>query len=103
LRRFERGDIKKASEMPSEREKMESWSSTQLFDSLSNSEPGTLSYNRALAEVRRRGMETDQKSADAAMDAAKSSRLSARYALVAAVVAVISLVVSIVSYLRPPH
>ena len=90
--------------MPSEREKMEGWTKRQVFDSLSNSEPGTPTHTRALAEIRRRSMEVDQasleaqqKSADAAADAAKSSRLSARYALGAAIVAAISLVVSIIS------
>ena len=90
--------------MPSEREKMEGWTNTQLFDSLSNSEPGLPAHTRAMAEVRRRSMEIDQasleaqqKSADAAADAAKSSRLSARCAIGAAIVTVISVAVSIIS------
>ena len=90
--------------MPSEREKMEGWTKRQVFDSLSNSEPGTPTHTRAVAEIRRRSMEVDQasleaqqKSADAAADAAKSSRLSARYALGAAIVDAISLVASIIS------
>jgi hypothetical protein len=91
--------------MPSEREKMESWSSTQLFDSLSNSEPGTPAHTRAMAEIRRRGMEIDrasltaqQESAAAAMASATSSRWSARYALGAGIISAISLLVSLTSY-----
>jgi hypothetical protein len=86
--------------MPSEREKMEGWTKRQVFDSLSNSEPGTPTHTRAVAEIRRRSMEVDQASLEAqqkSADAAKSSRLSARYALGAAIVAAISLVASIIS------
>ena len=81
---------------------MESWSLTQVLDTLSNSVPATLAHTRAMAELVRRAMEVDQaslkaqqKSADAAADAAKSSRSSARGAWVAVVVSALSLIVSI--------
>ncbi len=90
--------------MPSEREKMESWPLKAVFDSLSNSEPGTIAHTRAMAEIQRRSMEVErsafeaqQKAANAASDAAKSARLSARYGLGALVLAAISIIVSIVS------
>ena len=93
--------------MPSEREKMESWTVKQVFDSKSNSQPGTLSYTRAEAEIQRRLMETDraaleaqQKAASAASDAAQSARLSARWTIVAAIISAVSLIASIASFFR---
>src|SRR5260370_25789805 len=93
--------------MPSEREKMESWSARQIFGSMSNSEPGTASHTRAMAEIQRRTMETEQasleaqqKSADAALDAAKSARLSVHYALGALALAAVSIIVVSVSILH---
>jgi hypothetical protein len=90
--------------MPSERENMESWSSRQVFDSLSNSQPGSVTHTRAAAEIERREMEAaqaslkaQQESAVAASEAAKSARLSARYALGALIVAAASFVAVVVS------
>jgi hypothetical protein len=82
--------------MPSELEKMKSWTSQQVFDSLSNSELGTPTHVRATAEIQRRSMEIEQSSLEAqqkavraAADAAKSATLSARYALGSLVVAIV--------------
>lgn len=82
---------------------MESWPVRAVFDSISNSEPGSRTHTCATAEIQRRLMETElaslevqQKSADAASDAAKSARWSAFSAFGALAVAAISLIVSIV-------
>ena len=88
--------------MPSEREKMESWSEKKVLDSMSNSPPGSPIHTRATAEIQRRMMganqaslEAQQKSADAASDAARSSKLSARYTKFALIVAALSVAVSL--------
>lgn len=93
--------------MPSEQEKMRSWTSQQVFDSLSNSELGTPTHVRAMAEIQRRSMEIDQggleaqqKAARAAADAAKSATLSARYALGSLVAAAISILVGLAFLFR---
>ena len=94
-------------QMPSDREKMETWTLTQVLDLKSNSQPGTLTYGRAEAEVQRRLMETDgaaleaqQKAASAASDAAQSARLSARWTVVAAIISAVSLIASAASLFR---
>jgi hypothetical protein len=88
--------------MPSEREKMETWSQRQVADSLSNAEPGTLAHGRALAELQRREIEiqrsslaSQQASGASADSAARSARLSAWCAILGIVVAVFSLLWSV--------
>jgi hypothetical protein len=102
-----RGTYKRKKIMPSEREKMESWSEKAVFDSMSNAEPGSPVHTRATAEIRRRSMEVErnalaaqQRSAEAASDAAKSSRTSTRYALFAIIIAALSLAASLFALFR---
>ena len=84
--------------MPSDREMMETWSLSQVADSLSNAQPGTLTHGRALAELQRREIEiqraslaAQQASAASADSAARSARVSVWCAILGIVVAVFSL------------
>jgi len=59
--------------MPSQRKEMESWSSEQVFDSMSNAEPGTIAYTRAAAEILRQQTVFQQEAAAAQERAADAA------------------------------
>jgi len=93
--------------MPSEREKMESWPERAVFDSLSNSTPGSIAHTRALAEIERRSVEREresleaqQRSAAASAEAANSATWSKRWAAVGVAISVLSLLVTAWSVLH---
>lgn len=74
--------------MPSDREKTESWTAAQLYDSLSNHAPDSHPHHVAAAEIMRRQMvaqddlaRVQKEAADATIATAEYTRLNARYML----------------------
>src|SRR5271165_6906510 len=74
--------------MPSEREKMERWSLSQLFDTIANHEASSFRHMSARAELMRREQlqnnrvaEAQIKAAEATIKTAEYTRLSAHYML----------------------
>ena len=88
--------------MPSPRQEMQSWTEQQVFDSLSNSQPGSPAHTRAAAEIQRRHVELERRSllaqeasAQAAFDLAAAARRSTLWAIISAIVAGLSLAVAV--------
>jgi hypothetical protein len=100
--------------MPSEREKMESWSDDQLYDTLANSKGDSLSHSSAAAELMRRTNKLAVKVAQAQIAAATATiktaeytRSNARYMLysvnAAVAAAFLSAVVAGIAWWFPRH
>ncbi len=74
--------------MPSDREKMETWTLGAVADSMAGAQPGTAAHTRGAAEILRRqtaiqeeAAEAQKRAAAATIDTANATRLSAKYML----------------------
>jgi hypothetical protein len=83
--------------MPSERENMETWPLGRVADSLSNSQAGTPTHTRAMAELRRREIENQRSSLAAQEASAASAESAARSARISALCAAVGIGIAILS------
>ena len=99
-----KGPLRGTLTIPSEREKMESWSLGQITDYMSNAECGSNAHTRASAEILRRqtilqqeATAAQQRAADATIETAKFTHLNARYMLLSVIALVITSVLSLIN------